>query len=304
MTAVRGVRSWLATGDWGQYRKHPWWAALLFGPAVAAVAALIAGAAWRTLIVPGPDGATVIPVQHASSSRPRPRPRTGPPPPGRPRPPGRPPPGSRRARPKLFLETRARHRPRRGRRVRTGRRRRARSRRLRLRRRCRRVRRRRPPGCRVRRRRPPSRRPRNRPARARARRRPGRRGSPRRPGPPRVATGLDFWNNGAKVPARPDRCGQYGCSGRSAGRDRCRALVPPGISRMNVGRDPTCDLQKLQVAPLAVPLFLEGRNGARQPRVCRPLNPGHPTLHRQDVTWITLNPTACPDSGVSGRYPL
>ena len=55
MTAIRGVRSWLATGDWGQYRKHPWWAALLFGPAVAAVAALIAGAAWRMLIVPGPD---------------------------------------------------------------------------------------------------------------------------------------------------------------------------------------------------------------------------------------------------------
>ena len=126
MAAVRGVRSWLATGDWGQYRKHPWWAALLFGPAVAAVAALIAGAAWRTLIVPGPDGATVIPVQYASSSRPRPCPRTGPPPPGRPRPPGRPPPGSRRARPKSFLETRARHRPRRGRRVRTGRRRRCR----------------------------------------------------------------------------------------------------------------------------------------------------------------------------------
>ena len=74
MTAVRGVRSWLATGDWGQYRKHPWWAALLFGPAVAAVAALIAGAAWRTLIAPGPDGATVIPVQHASSSRPPPLP--------------------------------------------------------------------------------------------------------------------------------------------------------------------------------------------------------------------------------------
>ena len=74
MAAVRGVRSWLATGDWGQYRKHPWWAALLFGPAVAAVAALIAGAAWRTLIVPGPDGATVIPVQHASSSRPPPLP--------------------------------------------------------------------------------------------------------------------------------------------------------------------------------------------------------------------------------------
>ena len=74
MTAVRGVRSWLATGDWGQYRKHPWWAALLFGPAVAAVAALIAGAAWRTLIVPGPDGATVIPVQHASSSQPPPLP--------------------------------------------------------------------------------------------------------------------------------------------------------------------------------------------------------------------------------------
>ena len=74
MAAVRGVRSWLATGDWGQYRKHPWWAALLFGPAVAAVAALIAGAAWRTLIVPGPDGATVIPVQHASSSLPPPLP--------------------------------------------------------------------------------------------------------------------------------------------------------------------------------------------------------------------------------------
>ena len=78
MTAVRGVRSWLATGDWGQYRKHPWWAALLFGPAVAAVAALIAGAAWRTLIVPGPDGATVIPVQHASSSRPLPPHRAAP----------------------------------------------------------------------------------------------------------------------------------------------------------------------------------------------------------------------------------
>jgi nucleotide-binding universal stress UspA family protein len=37
--------------------------------------------------------------------------------------------------------------------------------------------------------------------------------------------------------------------------------------------------------------------------VRRPLDPGHPTLH-QDVTWITLNPTACPDSGVSGRYPF
>ena len=37
-----------------------------------------------------------------------------------------------------------------------------------------------------------------------------------------------------KVPARSDRCGQYGCSGRSAGRDRCLALVPPGISRMNM----------------------------------------------------------------------
>ena len=131
MAAVRGVRSWLATGDWGQYRKHPWWAALLFGPAVAAVAALIAGAAWRTLIVPGPDGATVIPVQHASSSRPPPLPphRAASARPSAP--PGRPPPGSRRARPKSFLETRARHRPRRGRRVRTGRRRRARSRRCR-----------------------------------------------------------------------------------------------------------------------------------------------------------------------------
>jgi hypothetical protein len=39
-------------------------------------------------------------------------------------------------------------------------------------------------------------------------------------------------------------------------------------------------------------------------KVFRPLNPGHPTLHRQDVTWITLNPTARPDSGVSGRYPF
>jgi hypothetical protein len=43
--------------------------------------------------------------------------------------------------------------------------------------------------------------------------------------------------------------------------------------------------------------------GTRQPRVGRPLNPAHPTLHRHDVTWITLNPAACPDSGVSGRYP-
>jgi Domain of unknown function (DUF4158) len=37
-----------------------------------------------------------------------------------------------------------------------------------------------------------------------------------------------------KVPARSDRCGQYRCSGRSTGRDRCLALVPPGISRMNM----------------------------------------------------------------------
>lgn len=28
------------------------------------------------------------------------------------------------------------------------------------------------------------------------------------------------------------------------------------------GRDPTCDLQELQVAPLTVPLFLEGRTRA------------------------------------------
>ncbi len=34
--------------------------------------------------------------------------------------------------------------------------------------------------------------------------------------------------------ARSDRCGQYRCSGRSTGRDRCLALVPPGISRMNM----------------------------------------------------------------------
>ena len=31
------------------------------------------------------------------------------------------------------------------------------------------------------------------------------------------------------------------------------------------GRDPTCDLQKLQVAPLAVPLFLEGRHPRKDP---------------------------------------
>ncbi len=37
-----------------------------------------------------------------------------------------------------------------------------------------------------------------------------------------------------KVPARSDRCGQYRCSGRSTGRDRYLALIPPGISRMNV----------------------------------------------------------------------
>ena len=37
-----------------------------------------------------------------------------------------------------------------------------------------------------------------------------------------------------KVPARSDRCGQYRCSGRSTGRDRCLALVPPGISRTNI----------------------------------------------------------------------
>jgi hypothetical protein len=29
-----------------------------------------------------------------------------------------------------------------------------------------------------------------------------------------------------------------------------------------VGRDLACDLQELQVEPLAVPLFLEGRDGA------------------------------------------
>jgi len=29
-----------------------------------------------------------------------------------------------------------------------------------------------------------------------------------------------------KVPARSDRCGQYRCSGRPTGRDRCLALVP------------------------------------------------------------------------------
>jgi hypothetical protein len=28
--------------------------------------------------------------------------------------------------------------------------------------------------------------------------------------------------------------GQHRCSGKSAGRDRCLALVPPGISRMNM----------------------------------------------------------------------
>jgi len=33
-----------------------------------------------------------------------------------------------------------------------------------------------------------------------------------------------------------------------------------------VGRDQTCDLQKLQVAPLAVPLFLEGRSRTTEVR--------------------------------------
>ena len=35
-----------------------------------------------------------------------------------------------------------------------------------------------------------------------------------------------------------------------------------------VGRDPTCDLQKLQVAPLTVPLFLEGRTATGLARGC------------------------------------
>ena len=33
------------------------------------------------------------------------------------------------------------------------------------------------------------------------------------------------------------------------------------LTHQYVGRDPPCDLQKLQVAPLTVPLFLEGRHG-------------------------------------------
>jgi hypothetical protein len=37
-----------------------------------------------------------------------------------------------------------------------------------------------------------------------------------------------------KVPARSDRWGQYRCPGRSTGRDRYLALIPPGISRMNI----------------------------------------------------------------------
>jgi hypothetical protein len=64
-----------------------------------------------------------------------------------------------------------------------------------------------------------------------------------------------------KVPARSDRCGQYRCSGRSTGRDRCLAPVPPDISRMNMSAViRLVDLQKLRVAPLTVPLFLEGRS--------------------------------------------
>ena len=51
-------------------------------------------------------------------------------------------------------------------------------------------------------------------------------------------------------------------------------------------------------------MYRVGHKDSVTPRVGRPLNPGHPTLHRQHVTWITLNPTACPDSGVSGRYPF
>jgi hypothetical protein len=37
-----------------------------------------------------------------------------------------------------------------------------------------------------------------------------------------------------KVPARSDRCGQYRSSGRSTGRGRCLALVPPGSSCTNM----------------------------------------------------------------------
>jgi hypothetical protein len=51
---------------------------------------------------------------------------------------------------------------------------------------------------------------------------------------PDPSTARPSRNNGAKVPARSDRCGQYRCSGRSAGRDRCLVLVSPGISRMNM----------------------------------------------------------------------
>ena len=39
-----------------------------------------------------------------------------------------------------------------------------------------------------------------------------------------------------------------------------------------VGRDQTCDLQKLQVAPLTVPLFLEGPNGATAHTTLRIVN--------------------------------
>jgi len=90
-----------------------------------------------------------------------------------------------------------------------------------------------------------------------------------------------------KVPAHSDCCGQYRCPGRSTRRDRCLALVPPDISHMNMSAaSQTCDLQKLQVAPLTVPLFLEGRYQrgeiSQRPRTTRPQRATRPLRAARD----------------------
>jgi hypothetical protein len=71
-----------------------------------------------------------------------------------------------------------------------------------------------------------------------------------------------------KVPARSDRCGQYRCSGRSTGQDRCLALVPAYLTHEYLIREQTCDPQELRVVPLTIPLFLKGRLG-RHPAATR-----------------------------------
>ena len=68
-----------------------------------------------------------------------------------------------------------------------------------------------------------------------------------------------------KVPARSDRCGvsvfgQVNSAGPMPG-----SRPTWYLTHEYVGRNQTCDLQKLQVAPLTVPLFLEGRHAGDRP---------------------------------------